>query len=359
MSIESLIGAIGVLAVVIFVHELGHFLVAKWCRVEVLTFSMGFGPTLFSRKVGETTYRLALVPFGGYVRMAGQDDEPGEFAPQDPSRGFSAKPLRQRAAIVAAGPAVNLVFAFVVLAVAYFFYGQLVPSNEARIGAIVPSSPAEKAGLRSGEIVTSIDGRVVAGWDDFASTVRESSGKALALVVRDDMGAERNVSVQPGEMPNQDEFGEVVGRSFMIGIQRHFEHAEAGLFESISMAGQSTYRMSAMIFTMLARLIQGRVDTSDLGGPIMIAQEAGRLAETGLEPLLRFIALISVNLGILNVLPVPVLDGGHLFFFLIEGLRGRPLSVRVREMAQQVGVLLLVALMVFVVFNDISRIVAG
>jgi regulator of sigma E protease len=358
LSIESIIGAVGVLAIVIFVHELGHFLVAKWCDVEVLTFSMGFGPTIFSRKYGETTYRLALVPFGGYVRMAGQDDA-GEDAASDPSRGFSAKPLRQRAAIVAAGPLVNLVFAFVVMAAAYFFYGLLVPSNEARVGAIVPSSPAAEAGLQTGEIVASIDGRPVATWDDFATTVRDSEGKSLALVVRDDNGAERSINVQPKEMPNQDEFGEEVGRSFMIGIQRHFEHEEAGLFESISMAGQSTYRMSAMIFTMLARLFQGRVDAADLGGPIMIAQEAGRLAETGIEPLLRFIALISVNLGILNILPVPVLDGGHLFFFLIEGLRGRPLSIRVREMAQQVGVLLLVALMVFVVFNDISRIVAG
>ncbi len=358
MSIESIVGAIGVLAIVIFVHELGHFLVAKWCDVEVLTFSMGFGPTIFSRKVGETTYRLALVPFGGYVRRAGQDDA-GEDAAKDPTRGFSAKPLGQRAAIVAAGPVVNLVFAFIVLAFAYFLYGQLVPSNDPRIGAVVPSSPAEVSGLRTGETVASIDGRSVATWDDFASTVRDSGGKALALVVRDTDGAERAVTVQPKEMPNQDEFGEEVGRAFMIGIQRHFDHAEAGLFESIAMAGQSTYRMSEMIFTMLARLFQGRVDASDLGGPIMIAQEAGRLAETGFDPLLRFIALISVNLGILNILPFPVLDGGHLFFFLIEGLRGRPLSVRVREMAQQVGVLLLVALMVFVVFNDISRIVAG
>jgi len=358
LSIESIIGAVTVLAIVIFVHELGHFLVAKWCGVEVLTFSMGFGPTIFSRKMGETTYRLALVPFGGYVRMAGQDDA-GEDAPSDPSRGFSVKPLRQRAAIVAAGPAVNLVFAFVVLATAYFLYGQLVPSNQARIGAVVPSSPADASGLRTGEVVASIDGRPVSSWDEFATTVRDSGGKGLSLVVRDEDGAERTVAVQPKEMPNQDEFGEVVGQSYMIGIQRHFDHEEAGLFEAVSMAGQSTYRMSAMIFTMLARLFQGRVAASDLGGPIMIAQEAGRLAETGIEPLLRFIALISVNLGILNILPVPVLDGGHLFFFLIEGLRGRPLSVRVREMAQQVGVLLLVALMVFVVFNDISRIVAG
>lgn len=358
MSIESIIGAVTVLAIVIFVHELGHFLVAKWCGVEVLTFSMGFGPTIFSRQIGETTYRLALVPFGGYVRMAGQDDA-GEDAPSDPSRGFSAKPLRQRAAIVAAGPAVNLVFAFVVLAIAYFLYGQLVPSNEARVGAVVPSSPADVSGLRAGEVVASIDGRAVSSWDEFATTVRDSGGKGLSLVVRDEGGAVRTVAVQPKEMPNQDEFGEVVGQSYMIGIQRHFDHEETGFFESVSMAGQSTYRMSAMIFTMLARLFQGRVAASDLGGPIMIAQEAGRLAETGIEPLLRFIALISVNLGILNILPVPVLDGGHLFFFLVEGLRGRPLSVRVREMAQQVGVLLLVALMVFVVFNDISRIVAG
>jgi regulator of sigma E protease len=358
MSFESILGAIAVLAVVIFVHELGHFLVAKWCRVEVLVFSMGFGPTIFSRKIGETTYRLALVPFGGYVKMAGQEEDGGE-APTDPSRGFSAKPLRQRAAIVAAGPAVNLVFAFVVMFAAYFAYGQLVPSNEARVGGVVSGSPADEAGLKTGELVLSVDGARVAGWDDFSSRVRESEGKALSVRLRDPSGQERELDVTPRVAPTQDAFGEEVGKSYMIGIQRHFDHTAVGLFESVSLAGQSTYRMSAMIFVMLGRIVQGRVDASDLGGPILIAQEAGRLAATGLEPLLRFIALISVNLGILNVLPIPVLDGGHLFFFLIEGLRGRPLSIRVREMAQQIGVLLLVALMVFVVFNDISRIVAG
>lgn len=358
MSIESLIAAIAVLAVVIFVHELGHFLVAKWCRVEVLVFSMGFGPTIFSRKIGETTYRVALVPFGGYVKMAGQEEDGGEV-PTDPSRGFSVKPLKQRAAIVAAGPLVNLIFAFVTMFAAYFAYGQLVPSSQARVGGVVIGSPAEKGGLRTGEVVVSVDGSAVAGWDDFSNRVRESGGRTLTVVLRDDAGSEREVNVTPEVSPNQDAFGEVVGQSYMIGIQRHFDHEEAGLFESVRLAGVATYRMSAMIFVMLGRIIQGRVDASDLGGPIMIAQEAGRLAETGFEPLLRFIALISVNLGILNILPIPVLDGGHLFFFLIEGLRGRPLSIRVREMAQQVGVLLLVALMVFVVFNDISRIVAG
>jgi len=358
VSIESIIGAIAVLAVVIFVHELGHFLVAKWCGVEVQVFSMGFGPTIFSRKIGETVYRLALVPFGGYVKMAGQEEDGGE-APNDPSRGFSVKPLRHRAAIVAAGPAVNLVFAFVVMFVAFFAYGQLVPSSAARIGGVVIGSPADMAGLTAGEEVVSVDGTPVTGWDDFSTRVRESGGKTLAISLRDDAGQAREVEVTPEVAPNQDAFGEVVGQAYMIGIQRHFDHEAAGLFESVSLAGQSTYRMSAMIFVMLGRIVQGRVNASDLGGPIMIAQEAGRLAETGLEPLLRFIALISVNLGILNILPIPVLDGGHLFFFLIEGLRGRPLSIRVREMAQQVGVLLLVALMVFVVFNDISRIVAG
>lgn len=358
MSFESILGAIAVLAVVIFVHELGHFAVAKWCGVEVTVFSMGFGPTIFSRKVGETTYRLALVPFGGYVRMAGQEED-GDDTPVDPSRGFSVKPLRQRAAIVAAGPAVNIVFAFIVMFAAFFAYGQLVPSDAARVGGLVPGAPAEAGGLEVGQVVESVNGSAVSGWDDFSERVRQSEGATLTLAVRGADGAVRELQVTPKVTKQQDEFGEVMGETYMIGIQRHFDHEPAGLFESIRLAGLSTYRMSAMIFTMLGRLVQGRVNASDLGGPIMIAQEAGRLAETGLEPLLRFIALISVNLGVLNILPIPVLDGGHLFFFAIEGMRGRPLSLRYREIALQFGVLLLVTLMVFVVFNDISRIVAG
>jgi regulator of sigma E protease len=356
MSFESIFGAVFVLALVIFVHELGHFLVAKWCDVEIHVFSMGFGPTLFARRWGETEYRLSAFPFGGYVRMAGEDG--AEEPATNPERGFAAKPLLQRSAIVAAGPGVNLLFAFFIFAGVFYVYGESVPVTAPKIGGVVAGQPAAQAGLQSGDEVLSIEGENVSTWEALAERVRKSDGHPLTLSVR--RGSETlSIQVAPKPQPDRDYLGEVVGQAYMIGIERAFEPHAVGFFESLGLGARYTWGFTRMIFATLARVFQGRVSASDLGGPIMIAQEAGRRAASGLEPLLRFMALISVNLGVINILPMPVLDGGHLFFFLIEALRGRPLSVRYREIAQQVGVFLLVALMVFVVFNDISRIVSG
>jgi regulator of sigma E protease len=356
MSIESILGAVFVLALVIFVHELGHFLVAKWCDVEVLVFSMGFGPVIFAHKWGETEYRLSAIPFGGYVRMAGEDG--AEEPVTSPERGFAAKPMRQRAAIVAAGPGVNVLFAFLIFTATFYFYGESVPVETAKIGAVVPGAPAAEAGVKDGDVIKTVDGIPVTTWEDLALRVRESEGRTLALGIdRDGQGVTLDVAPKPRE--ERDHLGEVIGEAYMIGIERALEPRPVGLFDAVGLGARYTWGFTRLIFETLARLVQGRVSAGDLGGPIMIAQEAGRRAASGLEPLLRFMALISINLGVINVLPVPVLDGGHLAFFLIEAIRGRPLSVRYREIAQQVGVFLLVALMVFVVFNDISRIVSG
>jgi regulator of sigma E protease len=359
MSLTSVFGAVGVLAIVIFVHELGHFLVAKWCDVEVLTFSMGFGPTIWSKKYGETDYRLALLPLGGYVRMAGEEDWRAAEEGSDPSRGFAAKPLRSRAAIVAAGPAVNLVFAFLLFSMTYTVYGEKVPTEQARIGGVVLGMPAAAAGLTLGDRVVGVAGDEISTWDEFALLVRESEGRALPLEIESADGALRQLTLEPQLNEQKDMFGEVVGKFYMIGVHRDMDSIPVGLFEAISLGGQATYRWSALIFETLARLIGGSVDPNELGGPIMIAREAGRLAASGLEPLLRFMAVISVNLGIINILPIPILDGGHLLFFGYEAVRGKPISVRLREYALQAGALLLVALMIFVVYNDISRIFFG
>ncbi len=359
MSIESILGAVGVLSIVIFVHELGHFAVAKWCDVEVLTFSMGFGPTIWSRKYGETDYRLALLPLGGYVRMAGEEDWRTADEGSDPARGFAAKSIGKRAAIVAAGPGVNLIFAFVLFAMTYAVYGEKVPTEQARMGQIVAGLPAHSAGLSPGDVILEVDGESVASWDEFAATVRDSQGTPLALSIESLDGSRREVTLRPELSEQKDMFGEVVGEFYMIGVHRDMDSQPVGFFEALSLAGTATYRWSALIFETLARLIGGSVDAKELGGPIMIAREAGRLAATGLEPLLRFMAVISVNLGIINILPIPILDGGHLLFFGYELVRGKPISVRLREYALQAGALLLVALMVFVVYNDISRIFFG
>ncbi len=358
MDIANYLAAVGVLALVIFVHELGHFLVAKWCDVEVLTFSIGFGPTLLSKTVGETEYRLALIPLGGYVRMAGQDDSE-DLKAEDPTRGFSAQSIRERTAIVAAGPAVNFVFAFFIFAVAALAFGQMTPSEAPRVRELVDGAPAAAAGIKIGDTVVSIDGNAIENWDQLSAAISGSEGRTLSVTVRRADNSENTLSLTPESREDRDHIGEIVGTRFVIGIGRDFDNQPVGFAAAVAIGAQQTWRWTSAIFETLLRLFQGRLSASDLGGPIMIGQEAARRADTGLQPLMLFVALISVNLGVINILPIPVLDGGHLMFFGIEALRGKPISIRYREMAQQVGVFLILALMVFVVFNDINRIVTG
>jgi regulator of sigma E protease len=357
----SILAAILVLALVIFIHELGHFLVAKWCDVEVRCFSMGFGPTVISRTWGETEYRIALIPLGGYVSMAGQDDgfEDEQMAPADPSRGFTAKSVPQRAAIIAAGPAFNFGYAFVVFSLVALFFGMPVPTNVPVVGDLTPGAPAEAAGLLAGDTVLSIEGLATDTWESILPPILEGEGRPVEFLVRGVDGTERSVSVTPEQRDRHDQFGEVTGQRWYIGVGRPMEILTLGVTESIELGFKQTTYYSGMILMTLGRLVQGRLDSEDVGGPILIAQEASRQAESGWAPLFGFMALISINLGIINLLPFPVLDGGHLAFILFEAVRGKPLPLRVRDGALQVGVVVLGALMIFVVFNDIFRIVSG
>lgn len=361
MSIESMLAAVLVLAVVILIHELGHFLVAKWCDVEIRTFSMGFGPTIWTRKIGETDYRVALIPFGGYVRMAGSEEDGAdpEDAPSDPARGFTAKSLSQRAAVVLAGPLVNIVFAVLLLTLSAWLYGIPVASDSNTVAGVGPDSPAAAAGLSEGDRIVSIDGDPVTDWQGIVDKVLASGGRSQRVEIVTAAGDSKTVDLVPALVPRMDHFGEQTASVYQIGIQRMVDLKPAGPLEALFVGAVSTWEMSSMIVETVSRLVQGRVSAGDLGGPILIAREAGRQAQEGLQPLLVFMALISVNLGVMNLLPIPVLDGGHLAFMAFEGLRGRPLSLRVREFALSFGMVLIGSLMIFVVFNDIFRIVAG
>ncbi|MBI5505667.1 MAG: RIP metalloprotease RseP [Deltaproteobacteria bacterium] len=361
MTIGSTLAAILVLAIVIFIHELGHFLVGKWCDVEIKVFSMGFGPTVIARQFGETVYRLALIPLGGYVRMAGYDEEggDGEEAPSDPARGFTAKPIAQRVAVVAAGPLVNLVFAAVLFSACAFAYGVSTPSNEPVVGGVVAGEAAEASGLRDGDRILSIDGTPVRDWEELLKVVLGSGGRTLNFELQSPDGERRTAQVTPKVQSRTDAFGEEIDRVYRIGVHQDRVLQPVGALEAVSIGASQTVGYSTMILQTVGRLIQGRLSAGDLGGPILIAREASAQARKGLQPLLVFMALISVNLGIVNLLPIPVLDGGHLMFMTYEAVRGRPLSLRVREYALQAGMLLIGGLMIFVVFHDIIRIVAG
>jgi regulator of sigma E protease len=354
----SIIVAIVILGTLIFVHELGHFLVAKWSGVMVTRFSLGFGPRLLRWQRGDTEYAISAVPLGGYVKMLGEDPEE-DVSGYDAARSFGAQLLRKRAAIVVAGPFMNLVTAFVAFTVVFAVFGASTPSEQPTIGGVMDGAPAAMAGLRAGDTVLAIDGKPVSTWEELAETVRGSGGRPVTLKVRREDSTHTKVVVTPEERPERSAFGEEIGKAYLIGIERSFETAPVSVLSAIGLGAYQTYFWTKMTLLSIVKIFQGVVSARDLGGPILIVQAAGKQAELGIEYLLRFLGLISVNLGVLNLLPIPVLDGGHLLFFSFEAVRGRPLAMRHREMAQQVGLFLLLALMVFVFYNDISRLVTG
>jgi regulator of sigma E protease len=346
----SILAAVVGLGVLIVFHEFGHFLLAKLSGVGVLTFSVGFGPKLWVKKKGETEYALSAFPLGGYVKMVGEDPEE-EVKAVDIERSFAHKSLLKRTAIVAAGPGFNLLLAVFLLMVVFLFYGVPVLSN--LVGAVEPDSPAAQAGIQKGDRIVAVDRQAVTAWDDLSSAIKQSGGEPLALRVQRG-GEEVVMTVQPRKREVKNIFGELK-EDWMIGIgsQVSIEKGDPGL--AVSKAFIQTYEYSKLTLIGLYKMITREVSPRNLGGPILIAQMAGQQAQEGIGSFLAFLAVLSINLGVLNLLPVPVLDGGHLFFFAIEAIIGRPVSIKYREKAQQVGIFLLLLLMIFAFANDIFR----
>ncbi|MBU1056276.1 MAG: RIP metalloprotease RseP [Proteobacteria bacterium] len=440
-----------VLGVLIFIHELGHFLVARYFGVGIEKFSLGFGPRLFGKKVGITDYRVSAVPLGGYVKMVGEDPD-AELDPEDISISYSHKHVFKRILIVAAGPTFNILLA----AVIYFGFFSVVGIEDVTpvIRNIDIGGPAQKAGLAKGDLILSIDKAPVDSWYDIFNAIKRSDGRTLSLnLKRDDSeiaialspqlntgqdlfgdevkyydlgisgypeieaiiggvsngfpaqvaGLEKNdkivaingekvnswnkmqkiilesqgkillttiqrgdsffdVKITPVLKKNKNALGEIE-ESYKIGVSsaggilpdedkflKKFSVIEA-LFESV----RQTYRFTHLTIVSIAKLIQGKLSINTLGGPIMIAEMAGQQAREGASDFLFFMALISINLAVLNFLPIPVLDGGHLFFYFIEAAIGKPVNTKIREIAQQVGIFVLILLMIFVFYNDITR----
>lgn len=354
--LTAILAAIVVLGFLIVVHEFGHFLVAKWAGVGVLKFSVGFGPRLFGRVVNGTEYVLSAIPLGGFVKMVGEDPDATE--PVDPRISFSHQNVWKRIAIVIAGPVFNLVFAFLIFTAVLLAYGQRVPVDTARIGGVTADMPAARAGLQVDDIVTAVDGRPVRTWEELSAAIRGGGGASVELTVERD-GAELRLPITPEARPDKTIFGEVVGRTYLIGIERGVDQVPVGPLEAItSGAGQTLWWCHTLVMSVV-KIIQGRIPAQDIGGPILIVQAAGQQAQVGLESLLLFMAVISINLGILNLLPIPILDGGHLLFFGLEIVMRRPLDLRHREIAQQVGLVILIGLMAFAFYNDILRVLRG
>jgi len=447
-TVQMLVSFVVVLGVLIVVHELGHFIMARLAGVGVERFSVGFGPVLWRFRGKETEYCVSAIPMGGYVKMMGDDENPlegGKGATIDPRKAFNAKPLAARFLIVFAGPAMNFVLAVVIAALMFMLVGR--PVAPAQVGRVVEGGPAAQAGLQTGDRIISIDGAAVPYWEDVARVVQAAGPRALKVVVKGASG-ERTVDLTPTQTKRRDLFGDEqnvwelgaspyipatigdtvsgdpadqaglksgdtvtalegqpvmswddlaekihqrAGQPTRLEVKRGSEtlpvtvtpkkgkipgpdgkEVEAGLvgirpggttlmvrsnpltatWEGVVWAGDVTAKTAIGLYKWASR----QIPSNSIGGPIQIATMAGEQARQGISSLALFTAVISVNLFLLNLLPVPMLDGGHLLFFACEAVLGRPLSVRKREVAQQVGFALLMLLMVFAFYNDFKRI---
>lgn len=436
----TIFSGIIMLGILVFVHEFGHFCIAKLSGVKVLKFSLGFGPKLLSRQWGETEYLICAIPLGGYVQMlgegGGEHGEGMEMTAEERQRSFADKPLLSRTAIVAAGPVMNLALPFLLLPITFLIgvnlpayldqapcigyvvtetpgskagfqagdcivavndeqvstwtetnqalVGQvgsdifltvnrageskrlliepwdddleklqlrqlgLLPEQAALIGGVSTGYPAQAAGIRPGDLIVGIEDRPVASWYDLKSIIQAGEGAPLTFHIRRG-GEQLDLSIKP---VLNDEDG-----SYLVGIspQQESTFKRFGLAEAISAGADQAMDIINLTVVFIQKLFTGHVSTKNIGGPIMVFQMAGQAAQTDLATVLTMLAFLSIQLGILNLLPIPILDGGHLFFYFFEFVFRRPLSNRAREVLQQVGLGIIVLLMVLAFYNDLAR----
>src|SRR5262245_19697728 len=350
------------LSVVVFFHELGHFLIARLCGVRVLTFSVGFGPEIagFTDRHG-TRWKIAAVPLGGYVKFFG--DENAASVPDQTSldsmsaqarhESFYHQPVGRRSAIVAAGPIANFILAIVIFAIVFAVYGR--QTTTARVDAVQPESAASAAGLKPGDIVLAIDGRKIDSFSEMLRIVSASAGRTLSFQI-DRGGTPVTLNATPALKQGKDGFGNSTCHA-VLGVSRSMSAADVKTehfnpVEAVWQGTKETWFIVERTFSYIGGLFAGTECADQLGGPIRIAQISGQVATLGFMPVLHLAAMLSVSIGLLNLFPVPLLDGGHLMFYGVEAARGRPLSVRAQEIGFRIGFALVVMLMIFTIFND-------
>lgn len=350
----TVLSTIFVLGVLIFVHELGHFLIAKWAGIRVERFSLGFPPKMIGFTKGDTEYCISWIPLGGYVKMAGENpDDETSGSPDE----FMSKTVGQRALVILAGPVMNFVTAILIFIGVLWLHGKDVPAEDrVVVGPVLADAPAHKAGLKSGDVIIAVDHTKYSDFAEMADYIRSRPSDSIEVLWRrgDDIYSAR---MKTGTQVVMTDAGEdTVG---MIGIGLGFITERVGLFGAISGGIKQTFFICGEMFKFLGGLVSGQVSIKMVSGPVGIARIAGQVAQEGWFVLLNFMAVLSLNLAILNILPIPILDGGHLVFLGAEKLRGRPLSLRQRAIAQQVGLALLLLLIVTVTYNDILRFITG
>ncbi|CDE94684.1 MULTISPECIES: RIP metalloprotease RseP [Acidaminococcus] len=336
----TILAAIVLFGVLITVHELGHFLAAKGTGMLVTEFSIGFGPKLIQKKVGETLYSLRLCPLGGYNRIAGM--EPGEAVTP---RGFNGRPLWARMLVILAGPFMNFLLPFLLFFGIFAVSGLTLPVNKPVVGSLMEGYPGAAAGLQAGDRLVSINGRKLEKWNDINSLVQENGPKPGKVVIRRD-GREMTLTLQPrfdGE-----------SKRFLIGVRPPLEHRQLSLWESLKTAGLAVGKTTVAMVDGLRKMITGKV-RADIAGPIGVAHMAGDVAAQGAVPYLEFMAFLSLNLAVLNLVPIPALDGGQFLVLVVEGLLGHALAPKAKEIIQMIGVACIVALTIFATMHDLLQ----
>jgi regulator of sigma E protease len=362
----SVVAFLIVLTIVVFVHEFGHFIVARWCGVTVKTFSIGFGKEIwgFTDKKG-TRWRFAWIPLGGYVKFL--DDENAasqpsagklqEMTPEERAGAFQNKALWKRAAVVSAGPIANFLLAIAIYTAVNLAIG--VRTITPRIGEVMAGMPAAAAGFKPGDVFVSINGWDINGFEDVQRIVSINGGRELTVGVDRD-GQRLDLSVTPKIEDQKDPFGGTFRRG-LIGVKpaggaEALVTKEVGPLEALRLGIRETYTNISQTLQGIGDIISRRQGADQMGGPILMAEVTAKVAELGIAPMLLWIAFISANIGFLNLLPIPVLDGGHLLFYAIEAVRRKPLSQRMQEIGFQIGIALVLMLMVYVNLNDLLRV---
>jgi len=348
------------LTVIVFFHELGHFLVARWCGIRVLVFSMGFGPEVagFNDRHG-TRWKISLIPLGGYVKFFGDDNEASVPDPavlaamseEERRHSFFGQSVGRRAAVVVAGPLTNFILAVIVFAGVFMVFGK--PTAIPRVASVEPNSAAAAAGFEPGDLVTAIDGRKIDNFVDMQRIVGFAGGHPLTIVV-DRGGIPVTLTATP----------EIKNNRGVLGVTRSNQPGDVkvesvGALDAVKLGADKTWFIVETTLSYIRDVFVGRQSADQIGGPIGIARISGQVAELGWGALFDFIGVISVSIGLLNLFPVPLLDGGHLLFYFIEAIRGRPLSERAQEVGFRIGLAIVVMLMIFATMNDILHLRAS
>ena len=373
--------ALPLLGVLIAVHEFGHFLLAKLCGVRVQEFAIGFGKPLLRRKYGDTNYSLRLIPLGGYVKMAGDDrrlielsseknddlsdEEREEFESWGPKEGwFLEKRFVPKSLIVLAGPVFNLVFAVLLSAASLYWYGQVSGViDEPLVGDVVAGFPAEQAGILPGDRITAIDGVPTTSWRDMAERISGFEGSSFSVSVQRVLAngekEEREFTIS-GKQEDPEVAavtGQAPDRKFRIGILAKAERKSVGMVGAVWGGVVNTWEVSRLTVRGLGAMISGMISPKNIRGPIFIFQQAGAVAKQGLESLLGYAFFLNISLAVFNLLPIPILDGGHLVIFSVEAVKRSPFSTKGLQMAQQVGLVILLSLMFLAMSNDIVSLI--